>query len=187
MLITAFIPWIGLISKMSIKRLKIWWDQDGFNKVENTTKCKSNQQYINLYAGGGYKLYYQYSLIMHHVAISFMYGMMLPILFPITLIAIVNIYITDRLLLAYHFQQPEKSDLEIQFIAMKYLKGSPILMFILGCWAMGNRQMFDNYLVPKVFASEPINPDHSYFPNTHSPDMMIILILMFITLAVFGL
>ena len=99
MLITAFIPWIEFVSKLVIKRLKIWMDKKG----EFPTKCQSNQQYMNLYASGGYRLYNQYSLILHHIAITFLYGMILPVLFPITLLAITNIYITDRLLLAYHF------------------------------------------------------------------------------------
>ena len=60
-------------------------------------------------------------------------------------------------------------------------------MFILGFWAMGNRQLFHNYLVPKVFASDPINPDHAVFAEIPAPDLFVIFMLIFITLGVFGI
>ena len=108
--------------------------------------------------------------------------MMIPTLFPITLIAIVNIYVTDRLLLAYHFQQPEKMDMEMLIIAARYLKGAPLCMFILGYWAMGNRQMYFNIHVPKQYFSDPINPDHSYAPLDKSTELMMIVMFVFLVL-----
>ena len=76
---------------------------------------------------------------MQHVCITFMYGMAIPVLFPITLVALINIYITDRLLLAYYFTQPEQVGLELHVNCMKNLKLAPFMMFIFGYWAMGNR------------------------------------------------
>ena len=33
-------------------------------------------------------------------------------------------------------------------------------MFALGYWAMGNRQMFYNIIIPRMNSSDPLNPDH---------------------------
>ena len=69
---------------------------------------------------------------------------------------------------------------------MGYLKAIPTMMFILGFWAMGNRQLFHNNLVPMEFASEPINPDHSVITDIPSPDLYLFFMLIFITLGIWG-
>ena len=42
-----------------------------------------------------------------------MYGMMIPILYPIALLGIINIYITDRILLAYYYKKPPVTDTKL--------------------------------------------------------------------------
>jgi len=80
--------------------------------------------------------------------VSFLYGMFIPLLFPVTLIGILNIYVTDRILLAYYFKQPPHIDMELQISAVRILKFSPVFMFLIGYWAMGNRQIFENVIIP---------------------------------------
>ena len=60
-------------------------------------------------------------------------------------------------------------------------------MFIIGYWAMGNKQMFFNHLVPKDSFSDPIDPDHYYLPHDVSPDMMSVIMLIFLVLFIYGL
>ena len=68
-----------------------------------------------------------------------MYGMLLPILFPIALFAFVNLYVNERLLLAYYYQQPPIYDDELIRSSITIMKGAPVLMFLMGYWALGNR------------------------------------------------
>ena len=68
------------------------------------TKKRTHQQYINLYAGPEYSMHFKYSSIMVQVYVSFMYGMFIPMLFFTTLIGITNMYIVERLLLAYYYR-----------------------------------------------------------------------------------
>ena len=68
-----------------------------------------------------------------------MYGMLLPILFPIAFFAFANLYVNERLLLAYYYQQPPIYDDELIRSSLKIMKGAPIFMFVMGYWALGNR------------------------------------------------
>ena len=63
----------------------------------------------------------------------------MPILFPIALLAFVSLYVNERLGLAYYYQQPPVYDDDLIRTTVRYMKLAPILMFLLGYWAMGNR------------------------------------------------
>lgn len=56
---------------------------------------KSNQkstiiQFVKVYSGPEYMIFLKYAYIMKYVAISLVYGYALPILFPITGVALIN-------------------------------------------------------------------------------------------------
>ena len=68
-----------------------------------------------------------------------MYGMMIPMLFPIALLGLCNMYVNERFLLAYYYKKPPRYDMEVHLSALRRIKLAPILMFLLGYWAIGNR------------------------------------------------
>jgi hypothetical protein len=86
-----------------------------------------------------YLMHFKYSSIMVQVFVSFMYGMFMPILFPIALVGIINMYFVERLTLAWFYRQPPVFDGKLNTAAIKVLKTAPIGMFVLGYWALGNR------------------------------------------------
>ena len=92
-----------------------------------------------MYSGPVYEVHFKYSSILLQVYISYMYGTNMPILFPITLLAFVNLYINERIVLAYYYQQPPVYDDDLIRTTVQYMKLAPILMFLLGYWVMGNR------------------------------------------------
>lgn len=110
-------------------------------------------------------MHYKFSSIIVQVTVSFMYGMMLPVLFPITLMGIINMYMIEKLTIAYYYQEPPKYDNKLIEIASWYLQRAPIIMFIFGYWAMTNPQMFCN-ITPKFDnQTEVWDPEHSIFDN----------------------
>ena len=76
---------------------------------------------------------------MSMVFISFMYGMAIPMMFPITLVGIFSIYINERLLLAYSYQKPVAIDDKLEKISYAWYQFAPIVMFLYGYWFIGNR------------------------------------------------
>ena len=68
-----------------------------------------------------------------------MYGMFLPVLFPIALFGIFNMYVTDRLCVAYFYKRPPMYDSKLNDKALSILMYAPFMTFLFGYWAMGNQ------------------------------------------------
>jgi len=89
MIINAFMPYAGIVSCFmapAIKRLldsKFTWNM-------YKTKCKSMQQYKDIWSGKAYIIHYKYSSVLNVVFVSMMYGIAMPILFPLGAINFLN-------------------------------------------------------------------------------------------------
>lgn len=83
-------------------------------------------------------MHFKYSSILVQVYVSFMYGMFMPILFLVSLLGMFNMYVVERLSLAYIFRQPPHFDATINSRAIKILKTAPMLMLLLdiGQWVI---------------------------------------------------
>ena len=106
MIIMAFYPYAEFIIFWGIKALQRWMDGRG----DKPTKTTTISQYINLYAGPEYLMHFKYSSILVQVYVSFMYGLFIPLLIPIALIGIINMYLVERLSLAYYYRVPPMYD-----------------------------------------------------------------------------
>lgn len=85
------------------------------------TKCTTIQQYVNLYAGPQHVMHFKYATIASTVLTTFLYGMALPILFPIAMLTFINIYVVEKILLAYWYQAPPSYGPELNALALKVL------------------------------------------------------------------
>lgn len=79
---------------------------------------------------------------------TFTFGLMMPILFPISLLALINHYITEKYLFAYYYRKPPMYGNEINEGALKILQTAPIFMLGTCYWALNNRQIFFNESFP---------------------------------------
>ena len=66
--------------------------------------------YRDLYSGGDYVIHFKYSGIINIVYITCMYGVGMPILFPIAALNFINQYICERIVIAYFMKQPPALD-----------------------------------------------------------------------------
>ena len=136
--------------KVAMRMLDSGWYFFRKDDSEMRTKKKTQKQYLNLYAGPEYLMHFKYSSVLVQVFVSFMYGMFIPLLFLTTLFGIFNMYVVERLCLAYYYKQPPLYDAKLNLAAIKILKGAPILMFALGYWFLSNRQIFFNEPYDKI-------------------------------------
>jgi hypothetical protein len=83
-------------------------------------------------------MHFKYSSVIMQVYISFFYGMQIPLLFPIALFGIFNMYMNERLLLAYYYKKPPMYDLALHLEALTRIRFAPILCFLLAFWNMNN-------------------------------------------------
>jgi hypothetical protein len=89
-----------------------------------------------------------------------MYGMFIPFLYVVCLVALINFYIVETGALVYFYRKPPMYDGELDTKANRILLYAPLFMFSLGYWAIGNRQMFNNIPSSINFNNRPSNPEH---------------------------
>ena len=104
---------------------------------------------MNLYAGPNHLLHFKYSSVMNTTFVTFMYGLALPVLFPIALLHFFVLYTMEKLLLTYYYRKPPMYDEKMNATALGILKWAPMFMMAFGFWIMGNEQIFSNLVSPK--------------------------------------
>jgi len=97
--------------------------------------CKSRktgkntiQSYINLYSGPPHSMNYKYSLILSTTFITMMYGVALPMLFPIAAFTFLNLLIMERLLVTYWHSKPPMYDDKLNTQTLKLMRWAPVVL-----------------------------------------------------------
>lgn len=145
--------------------LRVFWRllDRGFCSCDTTkTKKKSIQQYVNVYSGPNYLMHFKYSSLLNNIFVTFMYGLAIPILFPICLFAIIILYMVERFQITYVYKKPPMYDEKLNNAALSILKWAPFALFLFGFWLMGNKQIFSNVANPVELKTDPITTDHYY-------------------------
>jgi len=84
-------------------------------------------------------MHFKYSGLMNVTFITFMYGLGLPLLFPIVLLFLIILYFMERLLITYFYKKPPMYDEKLNSSALSTLKWAPFFMMFFGYWIMSNR------------------------------------------------
>ena len=107
---------------------------------------------MELYSGPSHIVHYKYAGIFNVVFVTMVYGMGLPVLFPIAALSIFIMYATERYMIAYHYKMPPQMDDLLTKNAMTVLSFAPILFLLNTYWMLSNRQMFENTVNSKQFS-----------------------------------
>lgn len=114
-----------------------------------------------MYSGPEYRIYYQYSAILNVIFVTFMYGISLPLLFPIALGFFILFYIFEKITITYAYRKPPMYDDKIHQKALFLMQWAPFVMMIFTFWILGNNQLFKDVVNPITYKLEPIKTDHS--------------------------
>ena len=161
MLINAIFPYIEFCinyTKLTIFR-KL--DRKG-GKDEYTTKKKSMQLYIDLYSGPEYMIHFKYSGILNVCFVTLMYGLGMPILFPIAAFTYFNLMVLERCLVAYFYQLPPTFDDKLTKNALGILRWGAVLHLFFGYWMLSNKQIFQNIWHYIAYQKDVAQTDHVF-------------------------
>lgn len=92
-----------------------------------------------MYSGPEYFMHFKYSTIMNVCFVTFMYGLAIPMLFPIAFFCFLILYISERIQLTYFYKKPPMFDEKLNISAIGILKWAPVFMMLFGYWIMSNR------------------------------------------------
>lgn len=108
-------------------------DRGSFKDIPVTKKV-GIIDYINLYAGPEVELHFRYSNIMNQIFVCFTYGLTIPLLFPITLLSLINHYVIEKYNFAFNYRKPPMLANKLNAGALNIMKVAPIFMLSFGYW-----------------------------------------------------
>lgn len=160
------------------------WEKDATARLY-TTQQTQIYSYLDLYTGPDYIVHYKYSSLLNIIYVTMMYGLGLPMLFPIAILSFFIFWATERWQIAYCYQLPPAMDDKLTTNAMTLLSYTPILFLLNGFWMLGNRQMFENVVNQIAHSTDPMVTGHDWSTLTTvtqaSPMLIIGLALCVIT------
>jgi hypothetical protein len=112
-----------------------------------------------------FHMHYKYSIMLNIVFVTMLYGAGMPIMFPISFVSLLCLYIVEKFLLYYGYREPPNFDDELNNRVMSHLKYAPLFFLASSYWMLSNRQLFSNdTLIPKMRKNESYDPGH-YFTS----------------------
>lgn len=101
-------------------------------------------QYKDLYSGVDYVIHFKCSGVINIVWVTMMYGVGLPILFPIAAFNFLNQYVCERIIVTYQTKLPPALDDQLTNNEISKISYAPLLFLINGYWMLSNPEIFEN-------------------------------------------
>lgn len=103
MLFNISFPLIELGLASALKGLKLCWDRRCGRRV---TSCRTKQEYIKLYEDDLYPIDERYAFLIATIIVTFAFSCVIPLLLIVCAIALLFLYLTDKLLVFKLYQTP---------------------------------------------------------------------------------
>lgn len=143
MIVNSIMPYVTLVTGFAIPWVKRKLDRK-FGNDPYVTKKTSMAQYKILYSGTDYLVHFKYAGVLNIVYITMMYGIGIPLLFPIAAFNFFNQYLTERMIVAYQVKLPPALDDKLTNNCIGMLKWAPLILLFNGYWMLSNQQIFVN-------------------------------------------
>lgn len=91
-----------------------------------------------------------------------MYGVGLPVLFPIAALNLIIFWMLERYAMAFSYQYPPSLDDRLTKNAIAVLKFSPLLLLFNGFWMLTNRQVFKSEVNQRETSTDLMLTGHTF-------------------------
>lgn len=182
MIINSILPYVGLCTAFAIPWVKRFILDKKCKKDQYATKKSSMAAFKTLYSGADYVIHFKYSGILNIVYITMMYGVGMPILFPIAAFNFINQYVCERIIVSYCMKQPPALDDKLTNNTLGMLKFAPLLMLMNGYWMISNKQIFENVTAYIQISSQKMPSKHylDFTVNWASPIFLMAIAAIFL-------
>lgn len=141
MIINSIMPFseigVGWTMKTLFRKMDRSWSDD-----DQKTKISNLNRYIELYSGPEYMIHFKYAGMLNVLYVTMMYGIGIPIMFPIAAFTYFILYSVERLTVCYFYQQPPAFDDKLTKNMIKLMRQVPVLYLTFGYWMLSNKQIF---------------------------------------------
>jgi hypothetical protein len=159
MVINAIMPCVNTVVGFVVPMIKQKLDNGNTDDVYNT-KQTSMGKFKAIYSGVEYLIHFKYSDALNITYITFMYGLGMPILFPVAALNLFLTYLGERITVAYNVKQPPAMDDSLNNNIMGMIKLAPLFFLFNGYWMISNRQIFENMWTYKDKKTDSMKSHH---------------------------
>ena len=135
MIINAFMPYITVVTTVGMQWTYRWLDGGDPKKTKKTSMAS----FMATWGGYDYVVHFKFANLLVVIYVSMMYGLGMPILYPIAAVNFMNQYMCERFILAYFMKQPPVLNDRIIQNFMENLKFAPLFFLGNGYWMFSNR------------------------------------------------
>ena len=93
---------------------------------------------MELYHGREFIQHTKYAYVMYVVFITFIYGAVMPVMFPIGFLNLFMFYYTERYAMFYSYKKPPTFDDTLTKNTIKTMYWAPVFYLAVGCYAFSN-------------------------------------------------
>lgn len=84
-------------------------------------------------------IHFKYSDCLNITFLAMLYGLGMPIMFPMAALIVTNQRLAERIQVAYNYRQPPAMDNSLSNSVLSILKYAPLMLLFNGYWLMDNR------------------------------------------------
>lgn len=159
-----------------------------FGSDRYKTKKTTMAMYKKTWSGGEYIIHIKQSAVLLVVFVSLMYGVGMPLLFPVAAFNFLNQYVTERIMAAYQVKLPPSLDDNLTKNLLSMIKWAPLIMMFNGYWTISNQQIFNNkwFYLPNSETHTSMKSGHhiTFNVNWATPVLMVALAGVGLVLAI---
>ena len=111
---------------------------------DEVTHKTTIQQYVEIYSGPVFFIHYKYSSILNITFVTMMYGVGLPVLFPIAALSMAVLYLVEKYMIFYVYRQPPMYDQQLNNNVLTLMTYAPLMLLAFGYWMLSSRQLLSN-------------------------------------------
>jgi len=110
-------------------------------------------------------MHFKYSAILNICFMTMMFGVGLPILFPVAALSFGVLYLLENYMLYYVFKQPPAYDEKLNNSVLENLSWAPLFTLGFGYWMLTNQQLIQSYtsLTPVAKQKDAFMTDHIWY------------------------
>jgi len=159
MTINAIVPIGNIVTPALMIYAGRRWDSSNTFDPYNT-KSTSLANYKKMYGQIDYTIHFRYSDALKTTYITMMYGLGIPLLFPLAALSFLITLIGERMQCAYLVKLPPAMGDTLTATTISALNFSPILLLFNGYWMISNKQIFENKWSYIQVDGEPMKSGH---------------------------
>ena len=145
MVFNSFYPAIEFFMYWGIRYLYRMIDQRSLIANDpKRTHAKTLQAFEQIYQGPTFSIHWKYAYLLNVTYMTFLFGPQLPILFPVALISVACLFITERMMVAYSYIRPPMYDSTINATTIRLMMAAPLVYLFSATWMYTNQQVFQN-------------------------------------------